>query len=286
VGVGVTLRAVRAVWVRVDVDGRRAVGRVVRAGEQLTYRAEREVAVRAGDAGALLISVNGRQPAALGRDGVVLTKRLTSHPGRALDMTAPSPPAKGPPNGALPSVLARLPPVLARPRDDRTGPVSVSQVRPVEPQSQVLARPPDRVKASTHGPDQVAQADAGSPTAPPDAPALSGDETDVLHAHEAYFHALGRGDASGIARLTGDGFTVTGSPAADESGVPFAISLSNASVDVRGVGAVVSGTGSQRITGPDGQARQQPLLFSEVWIKRGDQWQLTSVRFLRSEAAR
>jgi hypothetical protein len=160
----------------------------------------------------------------------------------------------------------------------------VSQVRPVEPQSQVLARPPDRVKASTQSSDQAAHADAGTPTAPPDAPALSGDESDVLHAHEAYFRALGRGDASGIARLTGDGFTVTGSPAADESGVPFAISLSNASVDVRGVGAVVSGTGSQRITGPDGQARQQPLLFSEVWIKRGDQWQLTSVRFLRSEA--
>jgi hypothetical protein len=286
VGVGVTLRAIRAVWVRVDVDGRRAVGRVVRAGEQFTYRAEREVAVRAGDAGALLISVNGLQPAALGGDGVVLTKRLTSHPGRALDMTAPSPPAKGPPNGALPSVLARLPPVLARPRDDRTGPVAVSQVRPVEPQSQMLPRPPDRVKAPTQGSDQAARADAGTPTAPPDAPALSGDETDVLHAHEAYFHALGRGDASGIARLTGDGFTVTGSPAADESGVPFAISLSNASVEVRGVGAVVSGTGSQRITGPDGQARQQPLLFSEIWIKRGDQWQLTSVRFLRSEAAR
>ena len=108
----------------------------------------------------------------------------------------------------------------------------------------------------------------------------------MLHAHEAYFHALGRGDASGVARLTGDGFTVTGTPAADESGVPFPISLSSASVSVRGVGAVVSGTGSQRMTGPDGQARQQPLLFSEIWIKRGDRWQLTNVRFLRSEAAR
>ena len=108
----------------------------------------------------------------------------------------------------------------------------------------------------------------------------------MLHAHEAYFHALGRGDASGVAQLTADGFTVTGTPAADESGLPFPISLSNASVSVRGVGAVVSGTGSQRITGPDGQARQQPLLFSEVWIKRGDQWQLTNVRFLRSQAAR
>jgi len=115
---------------------------------------------------------------------------------------------------------------------------------------------------------------------------LSNDESDVLHAHEAYFEALGRGDSSSIARLAGDGFTATGAPATDGAGVPFAISLSNASVDVRGVGAVVSGTGSQRITGADGQTRHVALLFSEVWIKRGNRWQLTSVRFMTPGAPR
>jgi len=116
--------------------------------------------------------------------------------------------------------------------------------------------------------------------------ALSSDENDVLHAHEAYFEALGRGDTGRMARLAGDGFTITGAPATDATGVPFSISLSKASVDVRGVGAVVSGTGSQRITGADGETRHQTLLFSEVWIKRGNQWQLTSVRFLSPGGAR
>jgi hypothetical protein len=280
-GVGVTLRALRDVWVRVDVDGRRAVGRLVRAGEQFTYGAEREVAVRAGDAGALLISVNGHQSAVLGADGVVLTKRITTTAGRrALDLTAPSRVDDGRPKGALPAVLAL-------PRDDRTGPVAPNKLHTTAPESNLVARLPDAPKANSQTSEQQSRAEeAGPPKPAPDAATLSGDETAVLHAHEAYFHALGRGDASGVARLTGDGFTVTGTPAADESGVPFPISLSSATVSVRGVGAVVSGTGSQRMTGPDGQARQQPLLFSEVWIKRGDQWQLTNVRFLRSGAGR
>ena len=115
-GVGVTLRALRDVWVRVDVDGRRAVGRLVRAGEQFTYGAEREVTVRAGDAGALLISVNGHQSAVLGGDGVVLTKRITTTAGRrALDLKAPSRVDDRRPKGALPAVLAL-------PRDDRRDP--------------------------------------------------------------------------------------------------------------------------------------------------------------------
>ena len=109
----------------------------------------------------------------------------------------------------------------------------------------------------------------------------------MLRAHEAYFEALRRGDQGQVGRLAADGFSVTGAPAADEAGVPYEITLRNASVEIRGVGAVVSGTASQRINGPDGQfLRNQPLLFSEVWIKRGNQWQLTSVRFLSPGGAR
>ena len=127
-GVGVTLRALREVWVGVEVDGRRAVSRLVRAGEQFTYGAEREVAVRAGDAGALLVSVNGRQSAVLGGDGVVLTKRITTTAGgRALAVTPPSRVADGRANGALPAVLAP-------PRDARTGPIVVNQLRAAEPE--------------------------------------------------------------------------------------------------------------------------------------------------------
>lgn len=139
-------------------------------------------------------------------------------------------------------------------------------------------------------PEQIQAASQPAPAAAPaPVPAVTGgsDEGDVLRAHEAYFEALRRGDQGQVGRLAADGFSMTGAPAADESGVPYEITLRNASVEIRGVGAVVSGTASQRINGPDGQfLRNQQLLFSEVWIRRDGQWQLMNVRLMSPGAAR
>jgi len=98
--------------------------------------------------------------------------------------------------------------------------------------------------------------------------------------------ALRRGDSSGIARLAADGVSTTGIPTEDV-GTPLDLSVSSARVEVRGVGAVVSGTALRRITTPDGrQAGTQPLLFSEVWIQRNGEWQLMNVRFANASAPR
>ena len=58
-GVKVALEAVRAVWLRVEVDGKQTTARLVRAGEALNLRGAKNIVIRAGDAGALLIGVNG-----------------------------------------------------------------------------------------------------------------------------------------------------------------------------------------------------------------------------------
>jgi hypothetical protein len=280
--VTVKLRAVRPVWVRVDVDGSGRVSRLVRAGEDLTFGADREIIIRAGDAGALLLSVDGRPSVALGPEGAVLTRRIA----------APPPKPGGAASAAAAGETRRNGPILlasaTRPSEVRreAGPAHALNAQPqsrqaVVPQTRLPISPPT---AELSPPDGQPSSGAGVP--PTAVAVLSNDENEVLHAHEAYFEALGRGDTGRMARLAGDGFTVTGAPATDGAGVPFAISLSNASVDVRGVGAVVSGTGSQRITGADGQIRHEALLFSEVWIKRGNQWQLTSVRFLSPGGSR
>ena len=109
----------------------------------------------------------------------------------------------------------------------------------------------------------------------------------MLRAHETYFEALRRGDSGQINRLVADGFTASGAPAADDAGLPYPLSLRNASVEIRGVGAVVSGTAAQRITVSDGQSsRDQQLLVSEVWVKRVGLWQLMNVRFVSPAAGR
>jgi hypothetical protein len=76
-GVAVALEAQRPVWVTAAVDGERQVYRTLQAGERVSLKGLREVAVRVGDAGALLWQVNGRPAEAMGRSGEVRTVRVT-----------------------------------------------------------------------------------------------------------------------------------------------------------------------------------------------------------------
>lgn len=65
-------------WVTATADGRRVLFELVRAGSERTVSAEREIVIRAGDAGALRASVNGRDPAPLGARGEVRTARFAA----------------------------------------------------------------------------------------------------------------------------------------------------------------------------------------------------------------
>lgn len=263
----VALRAVRQVWLRADVDGKRVVARLLRAGEDLELSGTRDVVVRAGDAGAVLVAVNGRTRTALGRDGAVLTRRI------AAELEA---------NGGNTSGAKR--PVAAQGQPSPLLSANVAAGRqeqePIHPVTPAVAPQPYRVAPVPPPEPPPAPSTESSPepsTQPSAVP--STEEADVLRAHGAYFEALRTGDGGQMSRLVADGFSASGAPAADESGLPYEISLRSASVEVHGVGAVVSGTASQHI--PDGQfLRDQPLRFSEVWIKRNGQWQLMNVRFL------
>ena len=272
----VGLRAVRPVWLRADVDGSTTVARLVRLGEQLDLHGKREVVVRVGDAGALLMSVNGRTRSAFGRDGAVLTRRITAAAGPSGNTPAPAPAAP-----ALEPARPLLTPAVAVARQ--------------EPRSSV----PEALPGTTQQPDQAAvtaapRAEPPPPAAEPNPPMPSRsspaprneEEADVLRGHEAYFDALSRGDTGGVARLTTDGFSASGGPAED-AGSPHEIALGSTKIEIRGIGAVVSGTATRRIKGPDGRyAGDQPLLFSEVWIKRNGEWQLMNVRFANSTGQR
>lgn len=74
----VELRTTREAWIRVVVDGRRSLERLVAAGDVLTFSATTLVSVRAGDAGAVLVSVNGERAAPLGSDGQVATQSFAA----------------------------------------------------------------------------------------------------------------------------------------------------------------------------------------------------------------
>jgi cytoskeletal protein RodZ len=82
--VALTLRADRACWVSLTVDGERVVYRTLAPGEAVTARMRQQASLRVGDAGALRVSADGSVASPLGRDGEVRTLVLTPATYRSL----------------------------------------------------------------------------------------------------------------------------------------------------------------------------------------------------------
>jgi cytoskeletal protein RodZ len=63
-------------WVTATADGDRVVYRLLSAGSRESLRATREISVRAGNAGGVALTINGRPAGTLGRAGEVRTLRI------------------------------------------------------------------------------------------------------------------------------------------------------------------------------------------------------------------
>lgn len=68
--------AVRRVWVRVVVDGVKTTERELQAGERVPLPAGSTAAIRAGNAGAVQVTINGEDRGSLGAEGEVVTRTL------------------------------------------------------------------------------------------------------------------------------------------------------------------------------------------------------------------
>jgi cytoskeleton protein RodZ len=65
-------------WVIATVDGRRAVNRLLQGGERETLEARRDLVLTAGDAGAIVMTLNGRLARSIGRSGETVTAYLNN----------------------------------------------------------------------------------------------------------------------------------------------------------------------------------------------------------------
>jgi hypothetical protein len=68
--------ALRRVWVRVVVDGTSEVERELQPQDRVPLRPGRTSVIRAGDAGAIRLTINGKDQGPLGDDGEVLTRTV------------------------------------------------------------------------------------------------------------------------------------------------------------------------------------------------------------------
>jgi hypothetical protein len=68
----------RHVWVRVLLDGERTLERELPAGTRIPLQADRAIVIRAGDAGALRLTLNGVDRGPLGKDSEIVTRTFTA----------------------------------------------------------------------------------------------------------------------------------------------------------------------------------------------------------------
>jgi cytoskeletal protein RodZ len=73
----VNLVASRHCWISATVDGKNQVKRLLQAGDRSTFDVGRDLVLTTGDAGAVTMTVNGREARPLGKSGEVATTRLT-----------------------------------------------------------------------------------------------------------------------------------------------------------------------------------------------------------------
>lgn len=84
----IVLTAAAPCWVTASADGARVVYRVIQTGERVSLQGSRVVSIRAGNAGALTWTVNGRVMGTFGAAGEVRTTRLTPGSIQVLESSA------------------------------------------------------------------------------------------------------------------------------------------------------------------------------------------------------
>jgi hypothetical protein len=274
----VVAESIRDVWLRTTIDGREGLGRTLSAGEVVNVSAAQSVSLRAGDAGALVVSVNGGEKRPLGRDGQVVTRRFVVEELRNASVRTPTGPAVAPRPAAAAgqapaSTLAGPGPVIpplpepapSTPAAPSPPPVASGNVPLANPPSAAAAAPPSRPAPETSAESFSA---AGA----------------VVAAARQWLDAYYRQDKAAMAALSTENVTLADERRPDER-LPSGLAdvkrtLDRPSVQIAAETAVLTAVMTeQSATQPT--PRVSPV--SQVWVLSGGQWKVRQARFV-SEA--
>ena len=279
----------RQAWIRIVQDGRVLVERIAQPGDAFRITDAHQVAIRSGDAGAVLVSINGGEAMPLGRDGQVLTRTIVLNETEApppatppvqpqIDVkpTTPPAPAPAPSASAAPpadageraqSPVAATAPPAPQPREET----------PLVASRAAAAPPPLRdTPAATNGTGTAA------PPAPP-APTPPNPQTEIARAAERWMDAYYRQDRATMASLSAPQLILSDERVSADRLPPGLSSIrrdiQDAKVSIFGSDALYVARVTERLdTAPAGSA---PGAFvSQMWTMRDGAWRLTNVRIV------
>ena len=289
--IGLTAR--RTAWLRVTADGRVTAERTFNAGETQLINAAREVSIRAGDAGAVTVSVGGRPPVALGREGEVLTRKFTVPTPRAEGAVSDRPITPNPgPRVALTETAPKASPVAAAvppPAIAASNSSRVTTQPPVTPPTPTPTPTPPALPSSTAnsipGP-AAATVDrpAAAPASSPIAAAQPSIQDSLTSAASRWLDAYYRQDRATMASISPQ-VNVT-DDRGDKERLPRGLTgvrrtLDDVNVQVVNSEAIFTAKMTERMENlTAGQSAQAVAFVSHMWTQRNGSWQLHDVRIV------
>jgi hypothetical protein len=245
------------------------------AGEVVNLSADQSISLRVGDAGALVVSVNGGEKRPLGRDGQVVTRQFVVEDVRRAAVRTPSslvaPPLAAAAAQTAASKLSAPGPVLpAVPEPDAPARVTAVPQPPVGTGSASAANPPSAAAGAP--PSRPAPAATSVPSSAADA---------VLAAARQWLDAYYRRDQAAMAALSTDNVTLADERQPVER-LPSGLAdvkrtLDRHSVQIAADTAVLTAVMTEQ-SALMPTPRVSPV--SQVWVLSGGQWKVRQVRFV------
>jgi hypothetical protein len=259
-----TIEARRPSWIRAQIDGKDETGRLYQAGETRHIYGARSVSIRAGDAGAVFVGVDGGTARALGDNGAAATKQFAAAVVPAAAPSGKAPVSLASATGATPAVAtSRAPSVEPTVATSRTQ-VPVPAAQPPAP----AARPATAAPAAT---DTAAAVRDG----------VAGGRPDLVQAAQQWLDAYQRRDRDAMGAIATDNVTVSDERSVTErfpawqGGVQR--DLDEVALELTGDVAVFTARMTEHADAAGGQHISR---VSQFWQRRSGRWYVTNVRII------
>lgn len=288
--------AVRDVWVRTTIDGRSDGGRTLSTGQVIDVSAEKSISLRAGDGGAILVSLNHGQKQPLGRSGQPVTREFDMENAEAPERAPapqpakpiPTPPANtrtAPPiASAAPTPPAPAPPM---PMPTSSGSANVAQApTPPMPVAPPVPPVPSPNQAASNTQPAVPPGVVNQLSAPANssAPVAVSPANVVVAIARQWLDAYHRQDRAAMAALSTDNLLLADERRPEERFPPGLADVTRAldkvSVQIAADTAVLTALMTEQ-SGTQPSPHVSPI--SQVWVLGAGQWKVRQARFV-SEA--
>jgi hypothetical protein len=256
-----TIEARRPSWIRAQIDGKDETGRIYQAGETRHIYGARTVSIRAGDAGAVFVGVDGAAARALGGDGAAATKQFSASVTPAVATRDTAPPSVTNASSPLP-VAARTP--------------AVETLAAPAPRPQAPATPPP---ATANAATRSAQPAAAETATARDG--VSGNRPDLVQAATQWLEAYQRRDRDAMSAMATENVTVSDERSVTERFPAWQGSvqrnLDEVALELTGDVAVFTARMTEHADAGSGQHVSR---VSQFWQRRNGRWFVTNVRII------